>query len=286
MEAPAQGKLGILVDRSHGQQNWQLPFVGGRADRVLQLSNLPPSSAKWDLRAIDQKTQIDADQLKVWRGLIFAIPHNMPIDEATRAQLVRWVRQGGRLVLLGFELGVRHHRTNLNELAGDFGLRFNSDIVAAKDHQPPENPYEKPIDFGGIASQHPLFQGVNSLRLRNLCTLTVEPGADILLTLGEHSIGWLQTGVPLYQRCRMGAGDRSSAGGAYRPGQCACDRNMAVVGEKRQRSGKFRQPAFYRKPFDLVWGVRPWWAASVPWPSAGRTRVFPPFAEWRRQAWL
>jgi hypothetical protein len=198
MEAPSPGKVGILIDRSHGQQNWQLPFISGRADRVLQLSHLPPSSAMWDLRAIDQKTQINADQLKAWRGLIFAIPHNMPIDEATRNELVQWVRQGGRLVLLGFELGVRHHRTNLNELAGDFGLRFNSDIVAAKDHQPPENPYEKPIDFRGIASQHPLFQGVNSLRLRNLCTLTVEPGADILMTLGDHSIGWLQTEGVIY----------------------------------------------------------------------------------------
>jgi hypothetical protein len=198
MEAPTQGKLGILIDQSHKQQNWQLPFFRDGHNRVLQLLNISPSSSKWDLRAIHHSTQINSDQLKAWRGLIFAIPNNVPIDEATRNELVRWVRQGGHLVLLGFELGERHHRTNLNELAGEFGLRFNSDIVAAKDHQPPENPYEKPIDFTGIESQHPLFKGVNSLRLINLCTLTVEPGAEVLLTLGDHSIGWLHKEGVIY----------------------------------------------------------------------------------------
>jgi hypothetical protein len=198
MQAPAPGKLGILIDQSHGQQNWGSPFFRDGGNRVLQLLDLSPSSSKWDLRAIEHRTQVDADQIKAWRGLILALPHHVCIDEATRKELVRWVRQGGHLVLLGFELGERHHMTNLNELAGEFGLRFNSDIVASKDHQPPENPYEKPIDFSGIESLHPLLKGVNSLRLTNLCTLTVEPGAEVLLSLGDHSIGWLQKEGVIY----------------------------------------------------------------------------------------
>jgi hypothetical protein len=196
--APAPGKLGILVDHSHGQENWQLPFGGSEGGRGLQLAPPPPGSDRWDLRAIDQRTQIQAEQLKAWRGLIFAIPHNVTIDAATQTELERWVRQGGRLVLLGFELGVRHHRTNLNELAGRFGLHFNSDIVATRDHPPAENPYEKPVDFRGMASPHPLLGGVSSLRLRNLCTLTVEPGAEIVLAVGEHAIGWLQKEGVIY----------------------------------------------------------------------------------------
>lgn len=198
MEAPAPGKLGILIDQSHGQENWGLPLFQEGGNRVLQFLDLSPSRSKWDLRTIEHSTQLDADQIKAWRGLIFAIPHHVCIDKATRDELVRWVRQGGRLVLLGFELGERHHGTNLNELAGKFGLRFNSDIVASKDHMPPENPYQKPIDFTGIESLHPLLKGVNSLRLTNLCTLTVEPGAEVLLSLGDHAIGWLQKEGVIY----------------------------------------------------------------------------------------
>ena len=34
-------------------------------------------------------------------------------------------------VITGFELGERHHGTNLNQLVYDFGLSFNSDVVVS-----------------------------------------------------------------------------------------------------------------------------------------------------------
>lgn len=191
LTAPTQGKAGILIDLSHGQDEWESPLFRDDGSQITQLVQ-PSAADRWELRHIRHSHQISADALKAWSGLIFAIPHHVRIEEQTRYELVQWVRQGGRLVLLGFELGERHHETNLNELANEFGVRFNSDIVAPKGWKPFSKPWGAPVDFADLQSPHPLFSEVNSLRLWNLGTLSVEPGADILLTLGNHAIGWLQ----------------------------------------------------------------------------------------------
>jgi hypothetical protein len=190
--APAPGKRGILIDLSHGQEEWELPFFRVESNYLFQLLQPSSENPRWDLRKVHNSLQINAATLKEWPGLILGIPHHVRIEETTRYELVKWVRQGGHLVLLGFELGERHHETNLNELASEFGLRFNSDIVAPMGWKSQGKPYGATVDFTGIQSPHLLLNGVNSLRLWNLCTLTIEPGADILLSLGDNSIGWLQ----------------------------------------------------------------------------------------------
>lgn len=200
--APASGKLGVLIDLSHAQDSWESPLFQSESDHGLAILGAPPQSARWDLQAIDSSLQINADTLKAWSGIIFAIPYHVRIADTTIYELIRWVRQGGRLILLGFELGERHHETNLNELAGEFGIRFNSDIVAPQGWQPYRKPYNEPIDFTGLQLPD-LFEGVNNLRLWNLCTLTVEPGADFLLALGDHAIGWMRKEGVTYTRNGM-----------------------------------------------------------------------------------
>jgi hypothetical protein len=110
---------------------------------------------------------------------------------------------------MGFELGDRHHETNLNVLANEFGLRFNSDIVAPKDWIDSRGkPYDAPIEFSNIDSaHHPMLQEVRNLRLRNVCTLTIDPGADVLIKLGDNRICWLKRDTVEYSNGILRSGN-------------------------------------------------------------------------------
>jgi hypothetical protein len=191
---PEQHKPGILIDLSHAQNKWQVDSILYLAgDTVIRMVVPPPQEIPWDLRAVEDPEQLKSDDLARWRGLLLGIPYHRRIENRVREAICQWVRQGGHLALLGFELGDRHRETNLNALAGEFGLRFNTDIVAPKGWKPGSaKPYGAPVEFKDIGTgQHPLLEGVERLRFQNLCTLTVDPGAKILLTVGDHGIGWI-----------------------------------------------------------------------------------------------
>jgi hypothetical protein len=191
---PEQNKPGILIDLSHGQEKWQSGSIFELAeDTVIRMVVPAPQEIPWDLEAVPDWEQLCSDDLARWRGLLVGIPYHQRIDDRVREAVVRWVRQGGRLALLGFELSDRHHEANLNALAGEFGLRFNTDIVAPKGWKPANaKPYDTPVEFKDVnAGQHSLLQGIEHLRLQNLCTLTIDPGAQVLLTVGDHGIAWM-----------------------------------------------------------------------------------------------
>ncbi|MBK8047892.1 MAG: hypothetical protein IPK16_12620 [Anaerolineales bacterium] len=185
----------MLVDLSHDQAEWDygapsiFRVASGALDAFLS-AHLDLSS--FEMKEIRDRRQLNATEMKAWQGLVLGIPSHVRMEDATRYDIVQWVRSGGRLVLLGFELGERHHETNLNALADAFGLRFNSDIVAPRSWTGTGKPYDEPIEFTGIQSAHPVMAGVQNLRLWNLCTLTPEPGADLVLALGENGIASLQ----------------------------------------------------------------------------------------------
>ncbi len=124
--------------------------------------------------------------------------------------IAKWVRDGNRLLILGYELGERHHHTNVNRLAEEFGLRFNSDIVAPRGHDPAGKPYGKEVDFRIADSKdHPVLEGVDRLCMKNVCTLTVEPGSSTLVRIGGNGVsresspnytdGWTSSGSPRFE---------------------------------------------------------------------------------------
>ena len=207
---PTGGRAGVVIDLSHGQSVWT-------PGSIFDLAESPTHGQRHHLRAVTDRRQLHADALKPWAGMLLGLPHHQRITEATRHEIVQWVRRGGRLALLGFELGERHHETNLNELADTFGLRFNTDIVGPKVWSPPAKPYREAVDFEGIRSSHPLLDGVARLRLWNLCTVAVEPGAEVLLRVGENSLwtltkegvrydpnGWLRGGNQRFEGAAWG----------------------------------------------------------------------------------
>lgn len=208
--SPAQNKAGILVDLSHGQDKWGMGSIFELAgDTLIHMIVPPPAQVPWDIRAIRDSRQLCSQDLARWRGLLLGLPHHQAIDEGSRQAIVAWVRAGGRLALLGFELSDRHHGANLNALAEAFGLRFNTDIVAPKGwKETAGKPYGAAVEYKGIeASGHALMQGVERLSFHNLCTLTVEPGAQVLLALGNHGISQIVPETAHYVDGELKSGD-------------------------------------------------------------------------------
>ena len=160
---------GVLMDLAHGQAAWPRLRRGTvfswPTDRVAALTDLDV-----EIGTIAAADQVRAADLGGWQGAVLALPSHRRLSEGSIEQIVTWVRAGGRLALLGFELGDLHHEANLNELASRFALRFNGDALAPAGWEALDKPYGKNLALTPT-SDHPLFVGVESLTWRNVQTL-------------------------------------------------------------------------------------------------------------------
>ena len=146
------------------------------------------SRGNWTLRPLDDQRVFLSPDLHKFSGLIVANPWRAAMEPETIAAIVEWVRAGGRLLLLGFELGDRHHDGNLAELSHHFGIDPAGDIVG-----PPEfgalKPYEAPVDFDPAdADSHPLTDGLTTIRLASVQTLQALPGGTEWLRVGHNIV--------------------------------------------------------------------------------------------------
>ena len=103
------------------------------------------------------------------------------IEPADVAAIASWVRAGGVLVLMGNDRGNAEF-AHLNALAGTFGITFNEDSrnrVTGKDYRP--GTFDRLPD-------HPLFDGVSRIFMKEICTLTAREPAAALFTEGGDVI--------------------------------------------------------------------------------------------------
>lgn len=197
--SPKQGKSGILIDLSHNQLEWQQTDYGSIFELMQpesELEYLIHSSGEmtWDIRELRDVNQFSSEDLMNWKGMILGIPYHKRISQDVCKAIVKWVHQGGRLILLGFQLGDRHHHANLNELAQKFGLWFNSDIVGPEYWNTPQfKPYHQEIQFNDIdKKRHKILTEVQKLIFRKTCTLNAEAGTSNIITVGNNRIcKWL-----------------------------------------------------------------------------------------------
>jgi TIR domain len=147
---------------------------------------------------IENLQNLDDETIRLWKGLFLGMPYKQEFSKSLITRLVKWVRAGGNLVITCFELGERHHETNVNQLAYHFGIYFNSDVVVAP--SPHEDQHNK--DYGvtllysqiNKESNPPLFQGVSKIAMKNACSLHLEPGAVSLVLAAPNQIRELQEG--------------------------------------------------------------------------------------------
>lgn len=189
LRQPKEGLTGVLVDLAHGQKDWRVnsPFQFLTSSKRSAL----PNSAMIDVEAVSSPGQYTAKALSPWRGMVLGMPYHIRLNPATIQEIALWVRGGGRLLLLGFELGDRHHGTNLNALCSEFGLGFNTDILAPGSWKGDAKPYGQPISFKTNVGSHPILAGLAEFTLLNVQSIRTEPGSSKILELGDNLLGML-----------------------------------------------------------------------------------------------
>jgi len=127
--------------------------------------SVPRAASKETLAAIDV-------YLLVTPGTPTTDPATKPLDDEAIEAIVAWVKAGGVLVLLNND---KDHAefTQTNKLANRFGITFNQDVRFGLGADP------KRLQMHTFPD-HPFFQGVNKLHMRSICTLSVEPPAEVV----------------------------------------------------------------------------------------------------------
>lgn len=184
--APARtGEIGLVL--AHGQDKWD---DEGSGTSVFDLPRSLPTelTGPWRFRPIARGEDLYRPDLHELSGLIVGAPWQRRMSGREIDALVEWVEAGGRMLLLGFELGDRHHGGNLNDLAQRFGFFFATDIVG-----PPGDavgkPYGEPVRFDpSVATAHDLTEGLGPIILTNCQTVRVEPGGKAWLIVGDNDV--------------------------------------------------------------------------------------------------
>jgi len=201
---PQNATRSILIDHAHGQTKWnatqhsslfELPEIGVR--KFLPDIEEP---GEWNFQPVTDQDQLRAADMKSWRGMILGTPWERQLSPKTIEQIVQWVWRGGRLALLGFELGDLHHKANLNDLAIKFGLQFHADIVAPKNWNSAQGkPYGHVVKLEHSAlHEHALTAGVESLEWYNLQSLSFVPGGNSLVCVDDNLLGTPQPGSVIF----------------------------------------------------------------------------------------
>ncbi len=105
--------------------------------------------------------------------------HPHYIDSTAIRAIVSFVKEGGILLLLGNDKGNMEFK-HLNELAGQFGLKFNEDSY----HRVVGNDF----DMGKFSDlpNHPIFVGIKQIYMKEISSLELkEPAQPILMEAGH-----------------------------------------------------------------------------------------------------
>lgn len=176
---------GIGIVRTHRQAEWEQyePTLFNLAE------NLPTGlDGDWRIKNISDRKKLFSEDLNKFSGLIFTSPWRSKLEPEIISATVEWVKKGGRLLLLGFELGDRHHDANLAELSHHFGISPSVDIVGPPNFTNPK-PYNTVIDFDtSDAEQHGFTGGLKNIQLQNVQTLRVEPGGTEWLRVSKNIV--------------------------------------------------------------------------------------------------
>jgi hypothetical protein len=188
---------------------------------AMQVEDGKAGNESSSFHEIEKLQDLDDETIKRWKGLFLGMPYKQEFSKSLITRLVKWVRAGGNLVITCFELGERHHETNINQLAYHFGIHFNSDVVvgrrregmrlyrlsyllghfisriAVASHEDQRNKdYGVTLLYSQVnkKANPQLFQGVSKIAMKNACSLHLEPGAVPLVLAAPNQIRELQEG--------------------------------------------------------------------------------------------
>jgi len=184
--------IGVVL--SHRQDEWRI----GR-NSIFNLPDSLPDDMRniWKITGIKDERSLNSQDLYQCAGLILAMPWRVTLHQETINALVEWVYSGGRLLLLGFELGDRHHESNLAELSHRFGIDPTSgDIVGPRviKTDTTATPVSIPKPYGeavvfkpDLSPEHRFNLGMTEISLRNVQTVRVDPGGKEWIHVGDNA---------------------------------------------------------------------------------------------------
>jgi TIR domain len=155
------------------------------------LTSTTGSDAIRPFREVSALSDLDYDELARWKGIFLGMPYHQTLSDGLIERLVAWVRRGGRLVVSGFELGERHHETNLNQLTYHFGIAFNSDVVVGPEIKKTgtDKDFHRKLEYSSWQSPNdPLLDGVRTITMMRACSLHLEPGARPLVLVRPNTL--------------------------------------------------------------------------------------------------
>ena len=177
--------IGIIL--THGQEEWDLGMPS-----VFRLPDTLPRCMenRWIFDLIRDTEKLLSVELDTLPGLILGNPKKSRMKPEVVSALVDWVYAGGRLLLLGYELGDRHHEGNLSDLARHFGIHPLADIVGPPNYGP-KKPYgpKAVVEYAmSCADPHSFTTDLSTICLTNAQTMYVEPVGTEWLRVGRNVV--------------------------------------------------------------------------------------------------
>jgi hypothetical protein len=158
-------------------------------DAIREVIEGARSPLAGSIKFVNSFRQLDQDSLTNWHGLFLSMPYSTYFSGTLIERIVGWVREGGRLAICGFELGEWHHGSNINRLAGHFGMNFRSDVIVRPDGPVKGKQFDWMQSFKSFSAPvHPILKGVSDLHIRNCCSLYLEPGCRPLVGVRPNRI--------------------------------------------------------------------------------------------------
>jgi hypothetical protein len=150
--------------------------------------------------------------LKDYTIVVFGSPRNMKLEEEEVVEILRYLREGGAIVLANSAGGDQNNNTNLNSIATHLGFQFNGDYMAH------ETDFENDDFYDTVCrgvSMDPLTMGVRSVHTGYACTLKIIdpsgckslvfshepwPESRVIAANGYYALGrYFATSLPVFK---------------------------------------------------------------------------------------
>lgn len=115
------------------------------------------------------------DKLKKYDLFIIGVPHLGPdLDSEEIEDLVKYVEDGGSLLIINDGGGDYENKNNLSELTKNFGIQFNSDMLFDNKNFSKDNSHPIIKDF----KSHYITRDISKIIHSNGCTLTIDKSIE------------------------------------------------------------------------------------------------------------
>ena len=158
----------ILFDVGHGE------ILNIASDEYRDFKNFLKEN-NYEIWQLSQ-TPVNIDMLKDYDIFFIGAPKNTKFDEDEIVEILKYVRDGGAIVLANAAGGDQYNNTNLNSIATHFGYQFNGDFLAH------ESDFENDDFYACVCkglAMDPLTMGVRSIFTGYTATIKIvdESGA-------------------------------------------------------------------------------------------------------------